>query len=169
MREVSSHGKLANNDACAPSDIHRRRRRRREIDEVGDIGAVPCLCDRTLDQRCVHERDRRHVGEDECNHRNNGVGRRCALRPGSWFCARDAEQPVDDDHGDKRRDPVADQQHRILKTLGGSAASSHSTTANASTVTITADTGLRTRTPMVCSASDPLYSSSHPNRQLPAR
>jgi hypothetical protein len=47
-----------------------------KIDKVGDIGTVPRLGDRTLDERCVHERDRRRVGDHECEH------------PASWSSGR---------------------------------------------------------------------------------
>ena len=44
-----------------------------EADEVGGVGAVPCLGDRPFDQGCVHERHRGAVRDDEHDERGPNV------------------------------------------------------------------------------------------------
>ena len=128
-----------------------------EIDEVCDVGAVPHHSDRPGEQRRVHERHRGGVCEHERHHGSDGVQAvgvfvgRIHRRPTAY-----AQRPIDDDHRDECRYPIAHQEQHVLETGGRFAGVQPQINPNAMTVTTTAEIGLRTRTPMVCNASDPL-------------
>lgn len=75
-------------------------------------------------RRCLHERDRRGVGKQERDHRSYGVEAVSELfsRVDGRAAAAGSDSPVDDDHRDECRDPVADEQNRILKRVARSSA-----------------------------------------------
>ena len=74
-RRLHQHHGSADGRAAPPhqSVTAVKHRGHQKIDEVGDVGAVPCAGDRPLEQRRVHERDRRGVRNHEHDQRDGGV------------------------------------------------------------------------------------------------
>src|SRR6266567_6761397 len=147
--------RVAQRASLQPADSGVDDQASHEPDPEGDVAALQPERRRGAHVKGgVHERRR---GQEAGGKRNKRVPAWLEHRPDDVAGVHHAALAPPVDHLDRRerRHPVDDEQQHVPNLAARSPVLSQSVRKNASTVTMTATTGLRTRKPAACSASEP--------------